>query len=77
MKLSVSLPDEDIAILDEAIERGEASSRSAAIHTAIQLLRRADLEDSYASAFAEWDESGDAALWSSTTSDGLTDSGPR
>jgi Arc/MetJ-type ribon-helix-helix transcriptional regulator len=73
MKLSVSLPSEDVVFLDEAVERGEAASRSAAIHSAIELLRSSGLEDTYAAAFSEWDASEDAELWDSTAGDGLAD----
>jgi Arc/MetJ-type ribon-helix-helix transcriptional regulator len=73
VKLSVSLPDEDVTFLDEAVKRGEAPSRSAALHTAIELLRTVGLEDTYAAAFSEWNTSEDAKLWESTAGDGLTD----
>ncbi|MEV7965033.1 ribbon-helix-helix domain-containing protein [Sphaerisporangium sp. NPDC088356] len=73
MKLSVSLPSEDVAFLDEAVERGDAASRSAAIHSAIERLRSSGLEDTYAAAFAEWNASEDAELWDSTAGDGVAD----
>ncbi|WRZ51377.1 hypothetical protein OG622_32840 [Streptomyces sp. NBC_01314] len=43
-------------------ERTEAESRSAVIHAAIELLRRAQLEQEYTAAFAESERSEDAAL---------------
>ncbi|MFH9132969.1 MULTISPECIES: ribbon-helix-helix protein, CopG family [unclassified Streptomyces] len=73
MKISVSLPQEDVAFVDEYATKTEADSRSAVIHAAIELLRTAGLEDEYTEAFQEWDASEDAALWDRTVADGLTD----
>ncbi|GAA0483639.1 antitoxin [Streptomyces olivaceiscleroticus] len=73
MKISVSLPQEDVAFVDEYATRTEAESRSAVIHAAIECLRAADLEAEYTEAFEEWDASEDAALWDRTAADGLPD----
>ena len=73
MKLSVSLPEEDVAILDEYAQTSGLPSRSAALQQAIHLLRHADLEQDYASAWDEWGASGDQALWEATAADGLAD----
>lgn len=72
MKISVSLPQEDLEFVDEYATRTEADSRSAVIHEAIKLLRVAQLEAEYTEAFAEWDASVDAALWDRTTGDGIS-----
>ena len=71
MKLSVSLPDEDVAALDQFVQRAGLASRSAALQHAIRLLRHPDLEQDYAAAWQEWDASGEAALWEATSADGL------
>jgi len=73
MKLSVSLPEEDVAILDEYAHTSGLPSRSAALRHAIRLLRHPDLEQDYASAWEEWESSGDQALWEATAGDGLAD----
>ncbi len=73
MKISVSLPQEDVAFVDEYAERTEAGSRSAVIHAAIELLRQAQLVQEYTEAFAEWDAGEDAAAWDRTSGDGITD----
>jgi Arc/MetJ-type ribon-helix-helix transcriptional regulator len=73
MKLSVSLPEEDVAILDEYAHTSGLSSRSAALQQAIQLLRHTDLEQDYAAAWDEWESSSDQALWEATAADGLAD----
>ena len=66
MKISVSLPDEDVRFLDE-----HATNRSAALHEAVALLRERHLADQYAEAFREWEAAPDAALWDAATPDGL------
>jgi Arc/MetJ-type ribon-helix-helix transcriptional regulator len=73
MKISVSLPEEDVSFVDEYGERAEAASRSAVIHAAIQLLRDAELEKEYEAAWDEWYESGDAEFRDATSKDGLAD----
>ncbi|WP_027345965.1 ribbon-helix-helix domain-containing protein [Hamadaea tsunoensis] len=73
MKLSVSLPEEDIAYVDDYLERRGGSSRSAVLHQAIDLLRASELEDAYAAAWQEWDADEDGKLWDAVTADGLTD----
>lgn len=71
MKVSVSLPDEDIEFLDAyAHERGLAS-RSAALHKAVRLLRGSELGAAYEQAFIEWDVTGEAQAWEATVGDGL------
>ncbi|MFI6498358.1 ribbon-helix-helix domain-containing protein [Nonomuraea typhae] len=71
MKVSVSIPDEDIAFLDEYAKESGSQSRSAALHDAIKLLRLAKLEEAYTLAFREWDDSEDSALWDAAAGDGL------
>jgi Arc/MetJ-type ribon-helix-helix transcriptional regulator len=74
MKLSVSVPEEDVAVLDEYAHSSGLPSRSAALRHAIQLLRQAALEQAYTSAWSEWQSTGDQAVWEATTADGLADS---
>jgi Arc/MetJ-type ribon-helix-helix transcriptional regulator len=71
MKLSVSLPPEDVATLDEYARTAGLPSRSAAVHHAIKLLRHPELEDDYAAAWAEFEASGEAAAWETAAGDGL------
>ncbi len=73
MKLSVSLPEDDVEFVDEYSRRAGGTSRSAVLHRAIELLRATDLEDEYAAAWNEWYESGDAEFWEQTIGDGITD----
>ena len=73
MKLSVSLPEEDVAILDEFARAAGLPSRSAAVHHAVRMLRLTDLEQDYEAAWREWDASGDQEAWSVTVADGIAD----
>lgn len=71
MKLSVSLPAEDVEFLDEYAKSKGYESRSAVVHRAVRLLRSSELDDEYADAWAEWSESGDARVWEIAAADGL------
>ncbi len=73
MKLSVSLPEDDVALLDEYARTTGLASRSAAVQHAVRLLRHADLEQDYAAAWEDWESSGERAAWEGTSGDGLTD----
>jgi len=73
MKLSISLPQEDVEFLDEYAKGRGLESRSAAVRSALRKLRVAELADDYEAAWKEWEESGEAALWESTVGDGLSD----
>ncbi len=73
MKVSVSLPGEDVQFLDEYAKEQGLESRSAALHKAVRLLRSAELSAAYESAWGQWASDGDAELWESTVSDGLSD----
>jgi Arc/MetJ-type ribon-helix-helix transcriptional regulator len=71
MKVSVSLPDEDVEFLDTYVKDYSAGSRSAALHKAVGLLRAAQLADAYEDAWASWSSSGDAEVWDTALADGL------
>ena len=73
MKLSVSLPAEDVGFLDEYAREQGLESRSAAVHQAVRLLRTAGLGAAYESAWEQWTTDRDADGWEATVSDGLTD----
>jgi Arc/MetJ-type ribon-helix-helix transcriptional regulator len=71
MKVSVSLPSEDVEFLDRYALREGYDSRSAVLQRAVRLLRGLELGPAYEDAFLEWEESGEASLWDVTASDGL------
>ena len=72
MKLSISLPERDVDLLDEYVRTRRVKSRSAAVQRAVDLLRAVDLADDYAAAWAEWQAGGGESAWDRTTHDGLT-----
>ena len=63
MKVSVSIPDEDVEFLDNYTKTHKIESRSAALHRAIRLLRASELGDAYAEAFAEWADDSTNNAW--------------
>jgi Arc/MetJ-type ribon-helix-helix transcriptional regulator len=71
MKVSVSLPEVDVAFLDEYASTHAFQSRSAVVHKAIDALRLGGLDDAYRDAWDEWTGSGEANLWDTTTGDGI------
>lgn len=71
MKLSVSLPEEDVAILDEYARTAGLPSRSAALKHAVRMLRLPGLEQDYEAAWQEWEASGDQSTWDATAADGI------
>jgi len=72
MKVSVSLPEEDVEFLDAyAASQGGIASRSAALQKAVRLLRASELGPDYEAAWAEWSRGEDEALWDATIGDGV------
>jgi len=76
MKVSVSLPEEDVEFLDSYARSQSFPSRSAVLHKAVRLLRGAELGPAYEDAFMEWEESGNASAWDLTAGDGLKADAP-
>lgn len=71
MKLSISLPDEDVEFLDEYRADHGMPSRSAAVHKAVRLLRASGLGAAYEDAWADWAASDESELWEPTAADGV------
>jgi hypothetical protein len=71
MKLSVSLPDDDVDYLDAYAKAQGLDSRSAAVQKAVRVLRASELGAAYEDAWADWAHSEDADLWDAATADGL------
>ena len=69
MKLSISLPPEEVGFLDAYAQSHGIKSRSGAIQAALRQLRTSQLADDYALASAEWSEDDDQ--WARTLNDGL------
>jgi Arc/MetJ-type ribon-helix-helix transcriptional regulator len=71
MKVSVSLPGEDVAFLDSYASAHAYPSRSAVVHQAIRALRFDELDQAYGDSWAEWDASGEAQSWDVVVGEGL------
>ena len=71
MKVSVSLPDEDVEFLDSYAQAQGLASRSAALHKAVRLLRGAELAPAYEDAFTRWEDSEDGGDWDTTAGDNI------
>jgi Arc/MetJ-type ribon-helix-helix transcriptional regulator len=72
MKVSVSLPDEDVEYLDAYAHDRGLGSRSAALQKAVRLLRASKLGAAYEDAWSDWAESEDAEIWEAAMADGLS-----
>jgi Arc/MetJ-type ribon-helix-helix transcriptional regulator len=73
MKVSLSIPDEDIRFLDNFARDHGIGSRSAAVQHSIALLREVELKEQYKLAMQEWRDSPDSELWELTVGDGIAD----
>jgi Arc/MetJ-type ribon-helix-helix transcriptional regulator len=71
MKLSVSLPEEDVEFLDAYAATQGFASRSAVVHRAVRLLKASELGNAYEDAWDEWEAAGEADAWEATAADGL------
>jgi Arc/MetJ-type ribon-helix-helix transcriptional regulator len=69
MKVSISLPDTDVAFLDRYARTQKIDSRSAAILRAVRLLQATELGEAYAEAWQDWTKSEDGALWDAIADD--------
>lgn len=75
MKLSVSLPDGDIAFLDAYARSHGLGSRSGVLQEALTLLREQELAADYTAAWDEWSSDADHQAWESVSADGLDATG--
>lgn len=71
MKVSVSLPGDDVAFLDAYASAHEYPSRSAVVHQAIRALRLGELHAAYGEAWGEWEAGGEADSWDAVVGDGV------
>jgi len=71
MKVSVSLPGDDVRFLDEYAREQGLESRSAALQRAVRLLRTLQLAAPYEAAWEEWTATGEDEAWAPATRDGL------
>ncbi|UPU88594.1 ribbon-helix-helix domain-containing protein [Demequina sp. TMPB413] len=67
MKLSISLTDDDVALIDQFAAAGDYPSRSAVIQHALARLRAQGLHGDYADAWTEFSDGGDAGRWEASS----------
>lgn len=72
MKVSVSLPEEDVEFLDAYAAEQGFESRSAVLHKAVRLLKAVELSDAYQDAWREWEATTDVDAWETVAADGVT-----
>ena len=71
MKVSISLPDDDVEFLDAYAQAQGIESRSAVVHKAVRMLRVSELGAAYEEAFTSWENEREAAAWDAVIADGL------
>ena len=71
MKVSVSLPEEDVQFLDAYATSEGFGSRSAVVHKAVRLLRASGLGGAYEEAWRDWATESDGDVWDVSINDGL------
>jgi Arc/MetJ-type ribon-helix-helix transcriptional regulator len=71
MKVSISLPEDDVQFLDAYAQSQGIESRSAVVHKAVRMLRVSELGEAYEDAFTSWDDEGEAAAWDVALADGV------
>lgn len=71
MKVSISLPADDVEFVDSYAAVQGIGSRSAVLRKAVGLLRATELGDAYEQAWASWASSDDAQAWDAAAADGL------
>jgi Arc/MetJ-type ribon-helix-helix transcriptional regulator len=72
VKVSVSLPDEDVEFLDAYAAEQGFESRSAVLHKAVRLLKAVELGGAYEQAWREWETTGEADAWDTVAADRVT-----
>lgn len=71
MKMSVSLPDDDVQFIDHYAKEHDVESRSGVVQRALALLRATEMGSDYAAAWEEWEEASEDVAWDSAVGDGL------
>jgi Arc/MetJ-type ribon-helix-helix transcriptional regulator len=71
MKISISVPDSSMVLLDRVVELKGLGSRSVAIQQAIELLVIDSLVADYRSAFEDSEYSDESSAWDALAGEGL------
>jgi Arc/MetJ-type ribon-helix-helix transcriptional regulator len=71
VKLSVSVNQGFVPFIERYQQAHTVRTKSEVVERALELLRKAELEQAYKEAAQEWLENPDATLWENTVADGL------
>ena len=71
VKLSVSVDQGVVPFIERYQNDHTVRTKSEVVERALELLRKAELEQAYKEAAQDWLENPDAALWENTVGDGI------
>jgi hypothetical protein len=71
VKLSVSVDQGFVPFIERYQHNHTVRTKSEVVERALELLRKAELEQAYKEAAQDWLENPDAALWENTVGDGI------
>ena len=71
MKVSISLCEDELRLLDELVECHKLSTRSAGVRRALKALRSEQLAAEYEACFSDPQFGEGSDLWDATVADGL------
>lgn len=71
IKLSVSVDQGFVPFIERYQQDHTVRTKSEVVERALELLRKAELEQAYKEAAQDWLENPDAALWENTVGDGI------
>ena len=71
IKLSVSVDQTFVPFIERYQHNHTIRTKSEVVERALELLRKAELEQAYKEAAQDWLENPDAALWENTVGDGI------
>lgn len=71
IKLSVSVDQTFVPFIERYQHDHTIRTKSEVVERALELLRKAELEQAYKEAAQDWLENPDAALWENTVGDGI------
>ena len=71
IKLSISVDQTFAPFIERYQQQHTVRTKSEVVERALELLRKAELQEAYRQAAQDWLENPDAKLWENTVADGL------
>lgn len=71
IKLSISVDQNFAPFIERYQQQHTIRTKSEVVERALELLRKAELQEAYRQAAQDWLENPDAKLWENTVADGL------